>query len=260
MNAIMLALAAVAVAVSDKMDSSSELSLGTNTYVALREIDDSFLHPESGRDNWSRFVPLLDKVVENQGRVAEKEMRAAEAEIVSRFTLYSFACEYDDDPVKANFDGRLESVRLLCRLSLVRSDTNTLYAVAEWLSGAAPLTADFKSCSNEMAEAFARDRLMIYGGKWPPRYPGSVGNKRHWGPSARACDAKFRFRRLYNERLPKFRVAALTSFRKAVVDGYGGMTDEQCESIWLEVCRKAKATDEERSAAEMAVQAKRNEP
>ena len=54
---LMLTVATTAVAVDECADNA--LPLGTNTYVALREINDSFLRPESGRDNWSLFVPLL---------------------------------------------------------------------------------------------------------------------------------------------------------------------------------------------------------
>ena len=57
-------------------------------------------------------------------------------------------------------------------------------------------------------------------------------------------------RRLYNERLPKFRVASLTTMRGAIMNGYENRTAEEREAIWDEFCRRAKATSEERKKAE----------
>ena len=65
-----------------------------------------------------------------------------------------------------------------------------------------------------------------------------------------ACREKFRFRRLYNDRLPKFRVAALAAMRGAIMKGYENKTEEEREAIWEEFCRRAKATPDERKKAE----------
>ena len=55
---------------------------------------------------------------------------------------------------------------------------------------------------------------------------------------------------LYNDRLPKFRAAALAAMRGAVMNGYRDRTAEEREAIWAEFCRRAKATPEERKEAE----------
>ena len=83
-----------------------------------------------------------------------------------------------------------------------------------------------------------------------PNYPSSVGNITRCGPMWRECREKFRFRRLYNDRLPKFRVAALAAMRGAIMKGYENKTEEERVAIWEEFCRRAKATPDERKKAE----------
>ena len=217
---------------------------------ALRDIDNAFRKADSDKDCWSGFVPLLSRVVKFQHAVPAKEIEAVESLIVSRFSIYAFAGEYDKCIIKANFDGRLECVRLLSELSLVQSDTNSLFKLSEWLSRAVPLAADYEMSGKELAEAMRIDDKMIYGDNLPPSYPSSVGNITRCGPMWRECREKFRFRRLYNDRLPKFRVAALAAMRGAIMKGYENKTEEEREAIWEEFCRRAKATPDERKKAE----------
>ena len=86
---------------------------------------------------------------------------------------------------------------------------------------------------------------MIYGSAHPPRYPGVAGNFSHLGPFARQCRGRFRFRRIYNERVAKFRVDALYILREAVIGGCNDETKDERQNEWEEVCRRAKATVEE---------------
>ena len=223
-----------------------------SVHFALRDIFYDFAKADPEKDNWAGFVPLLAKVVEFQDTAPTQEVAHVEAQIVERFALYSFACEYDHLPVKANFDGRLESLRLLSQLSLVQSSTNTLFQLADWLAEAVPLDADDQTSGDELAEAFQRDNRMIYGGRRPPLYPGSVGNFNQCGPMWRACREKFRFRRLYNDRLPNFRKTALADMHEAIMNGYGDSTDDGRRAIWDEFCRRANASEGERRAAASA--------
>ena len=108
-------------------------------YVALRGIHEDFLRSEPGRDCWSGFVPLLEQIVKHRNKVSAEEAKNAEDELLSRFTLYSFACENDGDAAKADFHGRLECLRLICGFGIVQSETNALFRLADWLGSAAPV-------------------------------------------------------------------------------------------------------------------------
>ena len=239
MNSIMLILAALSATLPGQDPVRDRFPSDKMVHIALRGINDEFLKAEPGKDCWMGFVPLIGLVEKYRETGSVEDVHKVESEIVSRFTLYSFACEYDKDMVKADFSTRLECIRGISKFELVRSDTNTLFRMADWLSRAVLLDVDDKSFFKEGEEAFRRDMLMVYGGKAPPRYPGSVGNASHYGPAMRECSAKFQFRRLYNTRLPKFREEASVYLRKAVMEGYKDLSSLEREEIWANFCRRA---------------------
>lgn len=228
---------------------------------ALREVHDGFIHPKQGRDNWTLFIPLLERVAKYRGSVGKEDVASVEARIVSWFTLYAFACEYDSDPVKAEFGGRLDCLRRIGEFDLIRSDTNTLFQVSDWLAEAVALAVDDDTQCRELTEAKRKDSIILYGGrnpygrKWGLHFAGTVSKTWawHWEPEFRACKAKFRFRREYNRRLPVFRKEALECFYRAIIGGYKDRTDIERKAIWDEFCRRAKATAEEKSVAEALV-------
>ena len=53
--------------------------------------------------------------------------------------------------------------------------------------------------------------------------------------------------------MAEFRAFAFVEIRKSILTGYGDGSNEEREKIWEEFCQKAKATEEEKNAAEKAV-------
>jgi len=241
MNAIMIMLAVLGAVPVGETKECETFPSSRQIYVALRGIHEDFLRSELGRDCWSGFVPLLERIVKHRNEVSAEEARNAEEELLSRFTLYSFACEYDGDAAKADFQGRLECLRLVCGFGIVQSETNALFRLADWLGSATPLEFDAETRKRDHAEAMRIDALALFGGKRPPRYPWTSGNTWHWGPAARACDAKYRFRQIYNERLPQFKAVALDCIRDAIKHGYGSLTDDERDALYEAVCVRARA-------------------
>ena len=225
---------------------------------ALVEVHRGFIRPEPGRDNWTLFMPLLDRVEKYRGSVTKEENADAEAKIISRFTLYAFACEYDHDPVKAEFGGRLGCLHRIAKFDLIRSDTNRLFQVSDWLAEAVPLAVDKETQLRELGEASRKDSLILYAGRNPfggkdrIRFAATVSQTYawYWEPEFRACKAKFRFRQKYNRLLPSFRKEALACMHRAIAEGYKDRTEAERKAIWDEFCRRAKATAEEKSAAD----------
>ena len=242
MNAMMIMLAILGTVPVCETENCEAFPSSRQVYVALRNIHEEFLRSESGHDCWTGFVPLLERIVKYRNGVSAEEARNVEEETLSRFTLYSFACEYDCDAAKADFHGRLECLRLICGFGIVRSETNALFRLADWLGGASPLGVDAETRQRDSAEAMRIDALALFGGKRPPKYPWTSGNTWHLGPAARACDAKYRFRQLYNEQLPRFKKAALACLRDAVMNGYGSLTDDERDALYKEVCVRARVS------------------
>lgn len=214
-------------------------------YEVFREVNRDFLAATKGKDCWEGFIPLVEAAVKYQDEASKKSVLEIEEDIIDRFVIYSFAGRYDDDFVKANFESRLAIIRRFSKFVVVKNNKKTILKLADWLSLAQPLSVDKETECAESAMALQKDNEMIYGSAHPPRYPGVAGNFSHLGPFARQCKERFRFRRIYNERVAKFRVDALYILREVVIGGCNDETKDERQNVWEEVCRRAKATVEE---------------
>jgi len=217
--------------------------------ITFRRIDLKFVASESGRDNWKEFIPILERVVKSQSSVSNRqEMLSIEFEILEWLTVYAFACEYDFDEIKANFDSRLACLDLECKLEYVRSDTNAVMMIADWLGGAQPIVFDEEAERQKRIEQAEKDWKMLYGEKYRPcRGAGSFsykGGLLHipycWSPYLiRELKAQ-QFRRRYNERLPDFHRKAEARMRKFVFEEFKAKDQAEREALWAEFCRRAK--------------------
>ena len=217
--------------------------------TTFRRIDLKFVASEPGRDNWKEFIPILERVVKSQSSVSNRqEMLSIEFEILEWLTVYAFACEYDFDEIKANFDSRLACLDLECQLEYVRSDTNAVVMIADWLGGAQPIVFDEEAERQNRIEQAEKDWKMLYGEKYRPcRGAGSFsykGGLLHipycWSPYLiRELKAQ-QFRRRYNERLPDFHRKAEARMRKFVFEEYKAKDQAEREALWAEFCRRAK--------------------
>ena len=209
-----------------------------------------FRSADSNYDCWIGFLPLLNATVQYQDGESLERVSAVERAIIDNFTIYVFAGELECNVAKAEFGGRQKSLEIISQFRVVRCDTNALFRIADYLSEAVPLSADRDEEMREISKADALDRKLVFGCNTPPRMYGDLTFVSVIGRFGRECREKFRFRRLYNDRLPKFRVAALAAMRGAIMKGYENKTEEEREAIWAEFCRRAKATSEERKKAE----------
>lgn len=216
--------------------------------ATLQRIDLKFVASESGRDNWKEFLPLLEQVVKSQLSVSNRhEMVKVESVILEWMTLYAFACEYDFDEVKANFDSRIACIDLECQLEYVRTDTNAVMMIADWLGGAQPIVVDKEIDRQRRIEQFTKDKQMIYGEKFRPwgvgsfSYMGGLLQSPYcWSPYLiRELKAQH-FRRRYNERLPDFRSKAEARMRRFVFEDFKAKDKAEREALWAEFCRRAK--------------------
>lgn len=230
-------------------------SISREIDVKLKEIDDAFLASSPDVDNWMLFVPLLELV--DQRRLSGEDECVEDkrnlSKILNRFVLYSFACRYDSLKIKADFSGRKRCVELFATMVAKSSDEENLYLLAQWLSGANIITVEKSEVDQDFKSAIEQDALIIYGGKTQPRYPGSIGAKPRMGPAWRAVKEKLDFRSYYNQKVIEFRRFAFSVFHKEICSGFEKVEESRRKLIWEEFCRRAKATEEEKNAAEKAV-------
>lgn len=212
-----------------------------SVHVALRGVNDVFLRSSPGCDNWLEFLKIMKRVVQSQGASTNvHEKLSVETDIVERFTLYSFACEYDSDMIKANFDSRLKCIDLVCRFDLMQIDKKAVMLIADWLAGARKIIVDEETQFQNFQEAWRIDRLAIFGGKKPPRYPSSQRSHRENPPNVRLFGDRQRFQRVYNNRLPEFRSKAESRLRRFVFEEFKAKNKLEREALWAEFCRRAK--------------------
>lgn len=229
-------------------------SISREIDVKLKEIDDAFLASSPDVDNWMLFVPLLE-LVDQRRLLGEDECvedKRNLSKILNRFVLYSFACRYDSLKIKADFSGRKRCVKLFATIVAKSSDEENLYLLAQWLSGANIITVKKSEVDQDFKSAIEQDALIIYGGKTQPRYPGSIGAKPRMGPAWRAVKEKLDFRSYYNQKVIEFRRFAFSVFHKEICSGFEKVEESRRKLIWEEFCRRAKATEEEKIAAEKA--------
>ena len=217
--------------------------------ITFRRIDLKFVASEPGRDNWKEFIPILERVVKSQSSVSNRqEMLSIEFEILEWLTVYAFACEYDFDEIKANFDSRLACLDLECQLEYVRSDTNAVMMIADWLGGAQSIVVDEEAERQRVIEQAEKDRKILYGEKFRP-WRGAVSTSYMGGPlHSPYCWSPYlirelkaqQFRRRYNERLPDFRRKAEARMRRFVFEEFKAKDQAEREALWAEFCRRAK--------------------
>ena len=217
--------------------------------ITFRRIDLKFVASEPGRDNWKEFIPILERAVKLQSSVSNRqEMLSIEFEILEWLTVYAFACEYDFDEIKANFDSRLACLDLECQLEYVRSDTNAVMMIADWLGGAQSIVVGEETERRRVIEQAEKDRKMLYGEKFRP-WRGFVSTSRMGGPlHSPYCWSPYlirelkaqQFRRRYNERLPDFRRKAESRMRHFVFEEFKAKNKLEREALWSEFCRRAK--------------------
>ena len=215
--------------------------------ATLQRIDLKFVASESGRDNWKEFIPILERVVKSQSSVSNRqEMLSIEFEILEWLTVYAFACEYDFDEIKANFDSRLACLDLECKLEYVRSDTNAVMMIADWLGVAQPIAVDEEKDVRRQNEMSRIDELMVFRERRGQRKPGTyvynhkLIEARKNGPYLSRHLETLKFRDIYNERLPEFRSKAEARMRRFVFEEFKAKDQAEREALWAEFCRRAK--------------------
>ena len=218
------------------------------TYKKLERISINFAQSPLGRDNWKDFIPLMEKVVKYQNSVTNSIVKVnVEYDILERMTYFAFACEYDYDDIKANFDTRIVCVDLLCQFDFVRTDTNAVMMIADWLGNARPIKIDKEEEKCWLDESRRMDNLMLYARKsMKRRQPESISYMSPLSVPYARTPYRLRvlkaqkFRLMYNNNLPEFRSKAEARMRRFVFEEFKAKNKLEREALWSEFCRRAK--------------------
>lgn len=218
--------------------------------------------PKAKVDTSSRLLEEFKILIDEQ-RTSIADVNARQKGLVVAFLDNTFA----ELPIskmthKVDFDSRLAGLKLISELKIVKSDTNILYSIAGFIGRGVLLSTknkdeDLKKIQEVRKHLCFQPEQIEAWETQPKRYGCIHGalNVSGFEELIQACWNEYRAREEYNKKLRKFRLSTLTLFRKFLFDGRVSFGEDEREKIWEEFCRRAKASDEEKSAAEKAVPA-----
>lgn len=203
-------------------------------------------------DIWVEFKPLLQSLAEYSEVSCFGVHQRYGA--ISLFCNSPFADESEIFLTKADFSSRRDCLSYISRF-VHAAVTEEIEVFAKWLSGAEYLPDDENSRKKEFLKAESKDKELFYSlPLWFSSEEKDLFLKyKEVCPEWKRTEEKFRFRKVYNKNLKEFRVFAFVTLRKVITDGFRSRSKEEREKIWEEFCQKAKATEEEKIAAEKAV-------
>lgn len=218
-------------------------------------IEDCFSRVSFEKDAWAEFEPLLKSLME-YSEVSPLSLLLQKCSAIKMFCRYPFVDDNETRLIKADFAGRKDCVRYISKFVDVYllSDVECL---ADWIAGARYLPEDDESMKKEFLKAAEKDRELFrhlpLGISTKEKDP--FGELKNFGPEWKRTEEKFKFRKIYNKNLADFRTFVFVTLREGILKGQRSMTSAGREKIWEEFCRRAKASDEEKAAAEKAVPA-----
>ena len=219
----------------------------------LLRIAECFSDCPKDKDAWCEFKPLLKSFMDAHGLAGAFDFEM-ELSAVSVFCLYSFASEDEVELIKADFSGRRDCLSYICKFMYVFCPSK-IENLGAWLASAKFLKEDVETKKREFLKAEELDRDAIYRiTRWNKKYIDEHYSRfKNLRPEWKKTEEKFKFRKIYNKNLAEFRAFAFAEIRKSILTGYGDGSNVNREKIWEEFCQKAKATEEEKIAAEKAV-------
>lgn len=215
--------------------------------------------PVAKADTSSTFLPQLRELLAREVEEPTLETARREAAIIREFVDNTYAelplCKMS---VKVDFASRQEGLHLISHFGVVRTGTNDLYAVADYIGKGV-----FVSTATREEDRRALQKIRMHLCYTPEQLAAHKALEddyrivpalftRKLDGFAKEYWDEFEARDQYNAQLAEFRGSVLACFCRVIKSADFGETD--CRAIWDEFCRRAKASDLEKSAAEKSVE------
>lgn len=221
----------------------------------LFDIDEAFLLDSEHQDCWLKFLPLFKTMLKHQYEPSAEKAAYWERYSLNFFMQYAFATEDETNLIKADFTGRLESVKVALRFLAVRDNVNMVYRFGGWLKNARYLPTGDDLFEQELVEAGKKDLRRLCGGRRVFE-DSDKSAKRIQGLNVQHVKRKFEFRKVYNQRLKEFREAVLVMLLETIMEYSPNYDNVDFEYVWSEVRIEGGIPEEERIRVEALVQEK----
>lgn len=217
------------------------------SFPTLQEIAAAVQWQADMPGRWMAYgTNLLARALAAEDAVDDSTRISVERSLVTNFTAAGWATTSDWNIAVFDAQGRIMCLDLMSRLWLVKTSTNDLMSISDYLGQAEELPISDKTRDFQLARM--SDSLSMFGTtNAPPRYGSGV----NWGPVEKRCRTMYAFRVDYNNfRLPQLRRSALKEFHRCITESFNLFSMEVRNSLWDEFARRAGASLREREYAE----------
>jgi hypothetical protein len=215
--------------------------------------------PPAKRDNSSKLYEEIKGLIADKRNNESLDFSEKQRTVITNFLDNTYVqLPISKMKYKVDFDARSTCLKLISELEVVRSDTNVLYSIARFIGQGVYLSIEKKNDDIRMLQevrkhlCFQPEQIEAWKTQ-PDRYgcihPALIVSG--FEDLTQSCIDEYTAREKYNRKLEKFRFDALRLYW-GIIKNNDMYSIEAREKIWEEFCQKAKATEDEKIAAEKA--------
>ena len=226
-------------------------AVGEESYPTIAEIDAeiaSLANQRQAKTAWLGFVPTAGRIRQLQDKFPTQEVLQVQWHVVSNMFLKCYPTAAVTNANQIDYLGFDHIIFLhLTKYKLFHADTNALMFVADCISNALPV--DVSHEEEDKLAAWRLDDIADFGNTNGPLRMRAGINYGCYGERTRACIFRYKNMIGFNGCLRSFRRRVFNSFCELILYYLNEYPESVRRSLWEEFCRRAGASDKERSHA-----------
>ena len=223
----------------------------TNQLPTIAEIDAeiaSLANQYGAKTLWREFVPTVGRIKDLQDKFPTQEVLQVQWHVVSNMFAECYPVSVVTNMNQVNYQGISNAIWLhLTKYKLFHVDTNALMFVANCVSNVLPI--DVSRENEDKLAAWRLDDIADFGNTNGPLRLRPGMNYHTYGDRTYACIERYRIWRGFNGYAESFRRRVFNSFCGLILHHLSEYPEPVRRSLWEEFCRRAGATDNEKSEA-----------
>jgi len=247
-------MAIVVYAMSLVVSISSFADSDTNQLPTIAEIDAEIAglaNQYGARTLWREFVPTVGRIKGLQDKFSTQEVMQVQWHVVSNIFSECFTVAAVTNGNQVDYYGIRETLRLhLIKYRLFHADTNAVMYVADCISNAIPVDVSREAAvvqagtNGEYMPEFGSTNALT-GERVVNDYHSATNRFRLWWQWEKARSAKSCF----NQGVELFRREVFNCFCTLILCEFVEYPETVRQDLWEEFCRRAGASDDEKSKA-----------
>ena len=227
------------------------VAVGEETYPTIAEIDvelASLANKYGARTLWREFETTAGRIKDLQDKFPTQEVLQVQWHVVSNMFAGCYPVAAVTNSNQVNYQGLWNIIWLhLTKYRLFHSDTNALMFVADCVSNALPV--DVSHEEEDKLAAWRLDDIADFGNTNGPLRMRAGINYGCYGERTRACIFRYQMLSGFNVRVRQFREMVFNCFCGLIMRYFEEYPEPVRRNLWEEFCRRAGASDKEKSEA-----------